>query len=210
MKKQIKQNGHSVTKNQVELSSLNHETMKPWKKDPIIIMRMIIMRINWEYHPLQSQKAIPNDQDDEMAMAGRFIPADLFPFWNHPDLGRISIENLSWCIHIYIIYLMWLNLIWYHQILPDSSPRCHDCQDFCLPLLGGFHWASKPCAEIPSVSSPLHSKWWSRENLLPEKGFRRSHSKRHIPFVSLFNCTVGYTPFVPYFWYYIYILWIYI
>ena len=44
----------------------------------------------------------------------------------------------------------------------------------------------------------------------PEKGFRRSHSKRHIPFVSLFNCTVGYIPFVPYFWYYIYILYIYI
>lgn len=88
-------------------------------------------------------------------------------------------------IYICISNLMWLNLIWCHQILPDSSPRCHDCQDFCLPLLGGFHWTSKPCAEIPSVSSPLHSKWWSRENLLKRASGVRIRKDTSLSFLSL-------------------------
>ena len=187
MKKQIKQNGHSVTKNQVELSSLNHETMKPWKKDPIIIMIMIIMRINWEYHPLQSQlkrcTKRPRWRDGHVGKVYSSGPVSILESsWPGENFHR---EFIMMYTYIYTSNLMWLNSNWCHQILPDSSPRCHDCQDFCLPLLGGFHWTSKPCAEIPSVSSPLHSKWWSRENLLKRASDVRIRKDTSLSFLSL-------------------------
>ena len=44
---------------------------------------------------------------------------------------------------------------------------------------------AKPRAEIPSVSSPLHSKWWSRENLLKRASGVRIRKDTSLSFLSL-------------------------
>ena len=147
------------------------------------------MRINWEYHPLQSQlkrcTKRPRWRDGHVGKVYSSGPVSILESsWPGENFHREFIMMYTY-IYICISNLMWLNLIWCHQTLPDSSPRCHDCQDFCLPLLGGFHWTSKPCAEIPSVSSPLHSKWWSRENLLKRASGVRIRKDTSLSFLSL-------------------------